>query len=96
MIELPEIGHRTAQELCGLFREQELLDAIAYLELVIEKRVIPGAELFRLGVDALNYSTQELWAVQHRLALSIHHIRRIRRNKEESLMIPVRSKYRAA
>lgn len=95
MIELPEIGNRTARELCGLFREQELLDAIAYLELVIKKQVMPGAELFRLGVNALNYSTQELWAIQHRLALGIHHIRV---KREESLMVPVGHslRYRAA
>ena len=93
MIYLPEIGDRTARELCGLFQEQELLDAIVYLELVITKRVIPGAELYRLGIDGLNYSVQELWAVQNRLALGVLHMR-----TQESLMVPdsSHSGYRAA
>jgi hypothetical protein len=87
MINIPQIGNLTAKELCGLFQEPELLDSIAYLELVINKQLSPGAELFRLGIE-LNYSTQELWAVQNRLALAIHHIRKANHNK--SLMIPIK------
>jgi hypothetical protein len=78
MIPLPWIGNLTAKELCGLFQESELLDTIAYLELVINKQVSSGAELFRLGIE-LNYSTQELWAVQNRLALGIHYLRKDRK-----------------
>jgi hypothetical protein len=73
VIQIPLIENHTAKELCNLFQESELLDAIAYIELVFRQEVIPGCELFRLGID-LNYSTQELWAVQNRLALAVHHM----------------------
>lgn len=75
MIQIPLIENHTPNVLCERFQESELLDAIAYIELVLRQEVIPGAELFRLGITAFSYSTQELWAVQNRLALAVHHIR---------------------
>lgn len=74
MIYLPNIETKTADALVGVFEEDELLCAIAYLELVYTGKLIPGPELFRLGIDALEYTDQELWelwAVQNRCALAI-------------------------
>lgn len=75
MIDLPNIDGKTADGLVGVFDEDELLCAIAYLELVYTGKVIPGPELFRLGISPLEYTDQELWAVQNRCALGIQKMR---------------------
>ena len=86
MIELPNIECRTADGLVGVFDEDELMCAIAYLELVYTERLIPGPELFRLGISPLEYTDQELWAVQNRCALGIQKMQAKRANRQEALM----------
>lgn len=84
MIQLPRIEKHTAHVLCERFQESELLEAIAYIELVLRQEIIPGGELFLLGID-LNYSIQELLAVQNRLALAVYHIRKFKQKKRSMI-----------
>ena len=76
MFELAPTEHWPAQVLAKTFSEDQLADGIAYLELVRTGELTPGPEMFRLGVSPLDYTTEELEAVQRRLALAISYQRK--------------------
>jgi hypothetical protein len=76
MLDLAPIEHWPAPVLASAFSEKQLSEAIAYLELVRTGKLVPGPEMFRLGVSPLDYSPQEIVAVQNRLALAISYQRK--------------------
>jgi len=76
MLDLAPIEHWPAPVLARTFSEKQLYEAIAYLELVRTGKLVPGPEMFRLGISPLEYNQQEIVAIQHRLALAVHHQRR--------------------
>lgn len=67
------INNWPASTLAKSFSYDELSEIISYLQLALDGEVIPGAELYRLGIDALNYTNEELQAVQNKVALAISH-----------------------
>jgi len=71
MIDLPPTEHWPADVLARAFTEKQLCEAIAYLELVRTSEMIPGPEMFNLGISPLEYSIEEIVAVQRRLALAV-------------------------
>ena len=71
MIELPATEHWPAKVLAKTFSERQLCEAISYLDLVLTGELIPGPEMYQLGIDVLNHTEEELRAVQNRLALAI-------------------------
>ena len=71
MIKLPCIGHWPAHVLAKSFSEEDLCRGISYLELVKREVVIPGPEMFALGISPLDWSVEEVIAVQNRLSLAI-------------------------
>jgi hypothetical protein len=76
MLDLPPTEHWPARILAKSFSEEDLARAIAYLELVRSGEYIPGPEMFVLGIDVLEYTTEEVEAVQRKLALAISYQRR--------------------
>jgi hypothetical protein len=75
MFELAPTENWPAHILARTFSESQLSDGIAYLELVRIEELTPGPEMFRLGVSPLSYTTEELEAVQRKLALAISYQR---------------------
>jgi hypothetical protein len=71
MIDLPLTEHWPANVLARAFTEKQLCEAIAYLEMVRTSEMIPGPEMFNLGISPLNYNTEEIVAVQRKLALAV-------------------------
>lgn len=75
-MELPNIRDcSTVKSIANVFKESELLESVAYLELVINGKIKPSRELLNLGIKFYNYNIQELQAVQNRLALAVSYIR---------------------
>jgi hypothetical protein len=72
-IDLPTTEHNTARELAAWFSAEQLGRAIAYLELVHDKKINPGPEIERLlGENTLlTWTIWEADAVQRRLALAL-------------------------
>lgn len=73
MLVLPPTEHWTANVLSRAFTRRELCEGIAYLELVRSGKFVPGPEIARLGIDPLTHTSEELDAVQRRLALAVLH-----------------------
>jgi hypothetical protein len=75
-IDLPTTENNPARKLAGLFSEEQLARAIAYLELVKIRKIYPGPEIQNLFGPGTLLSWQEsgnseLEAVQNRLAFAI-------------------------
>lgn len=77
-IELPPIESWPVSVLVKTFAEEDLCEAIAYLEMVRTSEYTPGPEMFNLGISPLEYSNEEIVAVQCRLALAVSRIRQTR------------------
>lgn len=75
MIRLPLTENWPAHTLAITFDEKSLCEAIAYLELVLTKELMPGPELNNLGISPLDFTDEELLAVQRKLAMAIGKIR---------------------
>lgn len=75
MIHLPLTENWPAHTLAKTFDEKLLCEAIAYLELVLTKELIPGPELNNLGISPLDFTKEEIVAVQRKLAMAIGKIR---------------------
>jgi len=73
MYDLPYCGRQHAMELSRRLPKSELQVGIAYLDLVLGKKIFPGSEIEALGISSIQpkISDQELRAVQNRLALAI-------------------------
>lgn len=76
MIDLAPTENWPAHVLAKTFSEDRLYEGIAYLELVRTGEVTPGPEMFRLGVSPLDYTNEEIEAVQRKLALAVSHQRK--------------------
>ena len=74
--ELPPTEHWPAKVLARTFSEVQLREGIAYLERVRTGKYTPGPEMFNLGISPLDYTSEEIEAVQNRLALAISYQRR--------------------
>jgi hypothetical protein len=72
-IDLPTTEHSTARELAAWCSDTQLSRAITYLEMVRIGQIDPGPEIDKLlGEDSLlTWNTEEIDAVQRRLALTL-------------------------
>ena len=72
-VDLPTTENTPAKELAQYISDIQLGRAIAYLELVRVRKIMPGPEIERLlGADSLlTWTIEELVAIQNRLALAL-------------------------
>ena len=83
-LHLIPIDHWPAKILAKTFKEDDLLEAISYLDLVLKEELTPGPEMFSLGISPLDYNKEELVAVQHRLMLALSYQGKAKENWRDS------------